>query len=113
MIALSLAAALAAQAISVDPETPPEVTTAFQAWAGCITEGVEADDGERSPRQAAEAILAACRSRQTALSAAHGRWVDASGLSEREKAEARRSMAQSVEALGGQVARMIRMQRDD
>ncbi|HEX8643817.1 MAG TPA: hypothetical protein VF702_07880 [Allosphingosinicella sp.] len=113
MALFAFAAALAAQTITVEPGTPPEVATAFEAWAGCVMERVEQDDGEGSAQRAAAAIVAACEDRQRALSAAHDRWVDAQPISASAKRDARRNMARSVAQLRGQIARMIRSMRED
>lgn len=114
MIEIAIAAALAAaQTIEVEPGTPPEVATAFEAWANCLIDRVEGDDGRLPPQRAADAALAGCGALQTALTGAHARWLETAPLDARAKRNMRRSMARSVAQLRGQVARLIRSVRED
>jgi hypothetical protein len=86
---------------------------AFTGWTRCLS--LELDQADRAVpvRRVADAALGACRPLQDAMLSAHGRWLDGSSLSAREKAEARRSMARSVRDLRANVARMVRMMRED
>ncbi len=112
MIALSVAAMLAAaQPPGEEPDPPPEVQSALQAWGDCVNRGIDDSDAGLSPRAAAAAVLRGCQSHQEDLLAAHGRWLDSSNLDEAGKRDARRSMEASLRELRGQVAEAIRMMR--
>jgi len=92
---------------------PPEMAAAFGSWANCLHGQLDEADAEAPARRVADAALAACQPLQDAFVAAHARWLDGSTLREREKREARRSMARSVQQLRGNVLRLVREMRRD
>jgi hypothetical protein len=108
LIALA-AAFLAAE----EPPPTPAVAAALQAWGECVNEKIDRADRGLSPDRAADAVLAECASLQQSLLAEHARWLESSTLSDAAKRRARRSMDRSLATLRGQVARGIRMMRDD
>ena len=107
-----IAAALLATASPAEPPPPPAVVAALDAWGTCINDGVHSVDRALSPDRAAQIVLDRCAPQQAALLAEHARWIDSSGLPEREKDRARRVMTESLVSLRRQVARGIRRMRD-
>jgi|GEM_PF-5993329 len=107
------AIALSAAQAPTEPPPPPAVAAALGAWSECINDGIDSAEPELTPDRAANAVLAGCESLQRTLMAEHGRWLDSSGMSEAAKRRARRSMDQSVSTLRSQIARGIRMMRED
>ena len=104
---------LATVAAAGEPPPPPAVAAALQAWGQCLNDGVDRVDPAQTPDRAAQAILDACAALQANLVAEHGRWVDASVMSDAQKRRARRGMERSLGRLRAQVARGIRSMRRD
>jgi len=92
---------------------PPQVTQAGDAFAGCVSDRlVQAEDRVR-PERIADAILDRCRPQQDAMTASHARWVQASNLSEREKAQSLRAAQRNLRAMRGQIIETIRRDRQN
>lgn len=106
-------AALLALAQASEPPPPPEVTQAAEAFAGCVSDWlVQAEDNVR-PELIADAILDHCRPLQEAMTASNERWVRASNLSEREKAQSLRATQRNLRGMRGQIIQAIRRDRRD
>ena len=101
-------AALLALAQAGEAPPPPEVTQAATAFGSCVTDRLDqAEEGVR-PEIIADAILEHCRPQQDAMTVSHRRWVQASTLSEREKARSLRNSERNLRAMRGQIVRAIR-----
>ena len=107
---LSLAAALLiSQAAESSP--PPAVARAAEALAACVQDRLNQAEDNVRPEVIADAIVAHCRPQQVALMASHARWVQASDLSEREKARSLRETERNMRGMRGQLVRSIRRDR--
>lgn len=108
---LSLAAALLLAQAAESPPPPPEVARAAEALAACVQDRLNQAEDDVRPEVIADAIIAHCRPQQEALMASHARWVQASDLSEREKARSLRETERSMRGMRGQLIRSIRQDR--
>jgi hypothetical protein len=87
------------------------VTQAAEAFAGCVSDRLVQAGDSVSPGLIADAILDHCRPQQEAMTASHARWVQASNLSEREKAHSLRASQRNLRAMRGQIIQAIRRDR--
>lgn len=107
---LALAASLIVSQAS-EPPPPPEVTQAAEAFSACVSERLnQAEDNVRA-EIIADAILNHCRPQQEAMTVSHTRWVQASNLSEREKAQSLRASQRNLRGMRGQIIQAIRRNR--
>ena len=106
---LSLAAALLVSLAAEAP--PPAVARAAEALAACVQDRLNQAEDNVRPEAIADAIVAHCRPQQVALMASHARWVQASDLSEREKARSLRETERNMRGMRGQLVRSIRRDR--
>lgn len=118
ILTLAAAALAAAQpqtqtTVAIDSSVPPDMAVKFEAWTRCLIENVEADDGRARPQAVADLAIRACASAQAEMVTAHRTWLAGSTLSDREKRNAARNFDRSVQRLRGQLARMVRMMRED
>jgi hypothetical protein len=91
-----------------EPPPPPEVVQAGEAFATCIGDRLHQAEDSVRPEVIADAILAHCRPQQEAMTASHARWVRASTLSEREKAQSLRASERNLRGMRAQIIRHIR-----
>jgi hypothetical protein len=110
--ALFLAAPGALLALD-EPPPPPELAQAGNDWNACVQDRIEEADEALSPARTVDAALAACRTLQETMLAHHRRWVEGSNLSDREKAQALRTMERSLTEVRPAFIRFVREMRRD
>lgn len=109
---LALAASLALSQAS-EPPPPPEVVRAAAAYSACVSDRLDQAEDNVRAEIIADAILDHCRPQQEAMTVSHTRWVQASNLSARDKAQSLRASQRSLRGMRGQIIQAIRRNRRD